>query len=119
MRLQYIPFLSYLTALVFGVLAYRGWAKTARPQLPLWRSGIGIASITITLANWLFVLLIALLNFIDTRWTNFLDGTWINCLILSLLAAALLAVIMPGTTRLYGTAAGISMLAFWLTSFAH
>src|SRR6202007_3253426 len=42
----------YLTAVVFSLFAYRGWAKHLRFNLPAWRSFLGITSIFILLFSW-------------------------------------------------------------------
>jgi hypothetical protein len=112
----YIEILSFLAVPLLTILAYRRWITNLRVQLPRWRSTVGISSIILVSANWLFGVLLLLLLLINNHWTNFFDDAWLGDLILSGLAAALLAVALKGTARFYCVAAGLLMAAFWFTS---
>lgn len=116
---QYAQLLSYLAVSIFIVLAFRGWARTDRVELPRWRSRIGVTSLLVVAADWLVVILLVVLGAFDTRWTNFFSSTWQSCVFLAPLAAAFLALFLKGATRLQGIAAALLMVAVWITSIVH
>jgi hypothetical protein len=63
----------------------------------------GIASVVAVSADWLFVILILVLYFINDRWANFFNAVWMNFLFWLAVAAALLAVTLEGTTSFMGS----------------
>jgi len=116
---SYFQILSFLAVPLLIILAYRRWLRVLRVQLPRWRSTVGISSIVFVSANWLFGILLLTLLLVNNRWTNFFDDAWLSGLILSGLAAALLAVALKGTARAYSVGAGLLMAAFWIASIVH
>src|SRR5437879_3304800 len=50
----------YLAIPLLTLLAYRGWAKRVRKDLPRWRSSAGVISIVITFLNWLASVILVL-----------------------------------------------------------
>jgi len=68
-------------------------------------------------ANWLYVILILLLHFMNDRWASLLlnDTGW-DALFLLGLAAAVLAISLKGLARVQGIAAGLLMVAFWMST---
>jgi hypothetical protein len=119
MDMLLLPIFCFLAVLIFIVLAFRGWVKTDRIELPRWRSRIGVTSMLVVSTIWLFVILLVVFGTLDTRWTNFFDSTWLGCLFFAALAAAFLALLLKGATRLQGIAAALLMAAFWMTIIVH
>lgn len=112
-----IGIICFLAVPVFAILAYRAWSKTQRAQLSPWRSKVAVTSIVAVSANWLYMILILLLHFVNDRWAGWLlnDTSWEAGFFLAL-AAALLAIALKGLARIQGIAAGILMAAFYLST---
>ncbi len=99
-------------------LAYRGWKKRYRFELPRWRIYLGLSSILATLFSWLaylFLLSIAALEkfniaYIDTN----VGSSQVNAIAIVSGAGALVALSLKGAPRLQTAAAGALMSAIWL-----
>ena len=95
------------------ILAYRAWVKVIRPELPTWRNGLGLASMVILSAAWLFYAVLPILGSIRPSLTRFFNLEWNAALFYSSFAAALLAIALRGAPRTQVIAAALSMWA-WL-----
>lgn len=93
------------TLLIWG---YSSWNKGSRRELPHWRNGIGLASITLILASW-SIQVFALVVFLTRSWYGFqsihryLQGVEMYLLPL----APLLAIALKGLPRLQVFTAGV------------
>ncbi len=106
--------LGLLAVPILIVVAFRAWAKVTRPELPRWRNGLGLASMAIISATWLFhVLLILVLLILEslqpclTRPFH-IEWLWVAPF-WSSFAAALLAIALRGASRTEVIAAALSM----------
>src|SRR5262249_38524545 len=102
---------SYLAIPVFIILACREWLKSFRAGFSYWRSFLGLTSLLIVSANWLFILLSFITHAIDGCWPNLTGEAGRNYL--PSVAAVLLAFGFRGKARLYGMAASV------LLTFGH
>jgi prepilin signal peptidase PulO-like enzyme (type II secretory pathway) len=96
------------------VLAYRGWAKNSRQDLPRWRSVLGITSISVTFLNWFGCTILALSALVDFNIP--FSSDWVSPLALLVLLGTCLALALRGAPRLQAIVAGVLMVAVWLTS---
>jgi hypothetical protein len=44
--------LTFVAVPCLAILAYRGWARSLRQELPHWRNALGLASIVVTFLSW-------------------------------------------------------------------
>ncbi len=96
------------------VLAYRGWARNVRPELPAWRNGLGLSSMVVVSLVWL--LHTGTSTFIlGSIWrgpTLFFGLEWIALLLSSNLAGLLLAIALRGGSRIQAIAAALLVWAY-------
>ena len=94
------------TLLVWG---YSLWNKGSRRELPHWRNGMGLASITLIFANWSIQVFGLALSLSRVSWHGFpnIEWYWGHIEIYLLPIAPLLAVGFKGLPRLQVFAAGI------------
>ena len=86
--------------------------------VPNWRRRVGLASILVVSADWFAVILLIVIDEAQFRWLRYFSGTVIiNCLTLSALIAALLALALNGRARIWAVAAGVSICVFYLTAW--
>ena len=105
---------------VFTVLAWRGWAKRVRKELPRWRSVIGVISILITFLSWLAFVGPFLLMGLDSHTVNNLNfDIWLSVILLMLFIGISLALALRGTSRVQTLLAGLLMVALWFASIVH
>ena len=93
-----------------AILAYRGWIKGLRHELPHWRSGLGIASIVVTFLSWASTCILLLIDRIGIN-TDFLSVDWTTPIALLALAGTSLAIALKGASRIEAIVAGILMAA--------
>ncbi len=116
-----IYFLGISAAMVIPcltVMAYRSWAKRWRQELPLWRSALGMTSIAVTLVSWLSLVILGALA-LSARMgikANFFSPDWIPPIALLTFAGTSLAFALRGASRIEAVAAGLLVVAAWLTS---
>lgn len=53
---------SFLAAPAFVTLSFTGWLRSLKSRLPLWRSGLSLASMLLILLPWCFILVNAVLS---------------------------------------------------------
>lgn len=103
---------------VLVVLAFRGWLKRLRGNLPRWRSFIGVISIILTLLNWLTFLAFAFVLLMRLQANFFTDGwTVISALVAA--ASTSLAFALKGAPRTQAVFAGLFMTSIWMISLAN
>lgn len=90
----YLNWFSYIAVPVFVGLACRAWLKRGLGIVPNWRRRVGLASILVVSADWFAVI------FFIFRWLQDFGDTVMNCLALSGLIAALLALALNGRARI-------------------
>jgi len=114
----YLNILSYLAVPVLFVLAFRALLKSNDAALPIWRRIVGLASIIVISADWLYVPLWLVINKVDRRWDVYFDQVfdWFS---LAAVVSALLAIALTGRARLCAAAAGFCMFVFWVTSWVY
>src|SRR6266478_374111 len=100
------------------VLAYRGWVKGLRGNLPRWRSFIGVMSIALTLLNWLIFLALSFVLVMHLQANFFTDG-WIVANALIAAASTSLALALKGAPRAQAVLAGLFMTSIWMISLAN
>jgi len=95
----------------FGVpllltFAYLSWVRVSRPALPVWRSGLGLASMTVLSGDWLIRTGMWVLLPTHPRSLVFdsLEGP-------AVLTAALLAFALSGRARIQALAGALCMMA--------
>ncbi|SRR6266404_1502738 len=102
-----IPFLT--------ALAYRGWARRWRQQLPRWRSALGLSSMAVIFFGWFSLVILALSNLMHIN-TSFYSPDWVGPIALVILVGTALAFALRGTPRFEAILAGVLMIIAWLTS---
>jgi hypothetical protein len=102
-----IPFLT--------ALAYRGWAKRGRQDLPHWRSSLGMASIVLTFVSWLILGGLALSVRIGIN-TSLFPPYWMAPIALLVFVGTCLGFAWRGTSRIEAIVAGLLMVTAWLMS---
>src|SRR3989442_15668242 len=96
---------------VFTVLAWRGWAKRVRKDLPRWRSVIGVISILITFLSWLAFVSPFLLMGLDSHTVNNLNfDIWLSVILLMVFIGISLAFALKSPSRAYTLLAGLLMI---------
>lgn len=99
-----IPFLT--------VLAYRGWVKIGRKELPHWRSILGVTSIAITFLGWLSFVIVLASSLIGGR--TFLSPLdWEGALAGFVAIGMLFGLALNGASRLQAVAAALLMVALF------
>jgi len=104
---------------VLTVLAWRGWAKHVRKDLPHWRSVIGVISILITFLSWLAFMGLFLLVGLDSRTVDNLVEAWLSAVLLMAFIGISLAFALRGISRAQVILAGLLMVALWFASIVH
>jgi hypothetical protein len=100
------------------VLAYRGWVRFLRGNLPRWRSFIGVMSIALTLLNWLIFLAFAFVLLIGLRTNLFTDGLTVIIAVAAAVSTSL-AFALKGAPRTQTVVAGLLMTSIWVISLAN
>ena len=100
------------------VLAYLGWVKRLRENLPRWRSLIGVTSIALTLLNWLIFLALAFVLLMHLQ-ANFFTAGWTAINALTAAISTSLAFALKGTPRTQAVVAGLFMTSIWMISLAN
>jgi hypothetical protein len=98
------------------LLAYQGWAKQGRHELPLWRCFLGVGSMVMTLLVWLGTAYFGYRLYAHLA-TDFFPATWmaVNALLAILAAAGSLA--LKGRPRALAAAAALLMAAPWILDY--
>jgi len=99
-------------------LACRTWLNRNRSELPSWRNGLGLSSIVILFATWLFFALVPILGSVRPNTTPFAGLEWTATALVCTEAAAPLGVALSGASRAQAFSAAILMWA-WLQSTIH
>jgi len=100
------------------ILAWTGWIRDARPEMPSWRNGLGLTSLVITSLHWGSVMLLlaaGLLGLALGTHSNLIDQDTMYAELLMKLAdllAVVLAVALKRGPRIQAIVAGILMFAF-------
>jgi hypothetical protein len=96
---------------ILVILAYLGWRKVIRRELPPWRNSVGLASMFIVFALWLIQTTRWTLLSVNREFTGFLGADWreVETFLPAFYAypALLLALAWKGIPRL-------QMIAVWL-----
>jgi hypothetical protein len=100
------------------VLAYLGWVKGLRGNLPRWRSFMGVMSIALTLLNWLIFLALSFALLMHLQANFFTDG-WFATSALIAGVSTFLAFALKGTPRTQAVVAGLFMTSIWIISLAN
>ena len=103
---------------VLTVLAWRGWAKRVRKDLPRWRNVLAVISILSTFVSWLAFLSPFLLSLIGIDTHRFADA-WLSAAFFMMFAGIPLAFALRGTSRVRTLLAGLLMVALWFASVVH
>ena len=97
------------------ILAWRGWAKQVRAELPPWRNGLCISALFLLSLNWLGAAVLEVPVFVSPRMTRpavLMEGmltlSRLFCIIVIVLAFALRRV-----PRVQAVLAGLVMLVSW------
>jgi hypothetical protein len=94
------------------VLAFRDWLTNHRAQLSPWRSGLGLSSIVVLFAAWLFYWGMALMAWIRPIWSQHFGGLeWLALVLYSSVLAFVLAFALRGATRMHVISAALLMWA--------
>ncbi len=107
-----------LAILGFTLLAYRGWAKQLRKDLPGWRSVLGVTSILIVACN-LFALVIPFLLAVMHLNTHILTTDWMAAVSFSVVISICLGFTLKGVPRVQIVLGGLltAVLIFINVSF--
>jgi hypothetical protein len=97
------------------ILAYRGWTKRLRHELPRWRSALGLASLVVTLLSWFCLAILALSALMDLN-AGSSTPDWVGPIALVLIVGTSLAFALKGASRIEAIVAGLLMVAAWMTS---
>ena len=94
---------------VLLVWACTVWTRRTRLELPHWRNGLGLASITLIFAGWSFQLLGLILFLTRVNWPGFQNfwWYWFQVQIYLFVLSPLLALALKGLPRLQVFVAGI------------
>ncbi len=107
--------LGLLGVPILTVLAFRAWNELTRPHLPAWRNGLSLSSLVMISASWLsYTALRGLLSLWPSLMVSY-DPRWVDTLLLTTLAAAVLATSLRGASRVQAFAAALLMWS-WLES---
>ncbi|PYU23020.1 MAG: hypothetical protein DMG32_16885 [Acidobacteria bacterium] len=118
-RIYLLPVIAVLLAIpVVTVLAWRGWAKRVRKDLPRWRNVLAVISILSTFVSWLAFLSPFLLSLIGIDTHRFADAC-LSAAFLMMFAGIPLAFALRGTSRVRTLLAGLLMVALWFASVVH
>ena len=109
---------TFVAVPCLAILAYRGWTKSLRHDLPSWRSALGIVSIVVTFLSWSSLAILPLLDRIGVN-TGFFSPDWTAPIALLVLAGTTLAFALRGASRIEAIVAGLLMVTAWLTSVVH
>jgi len=104
---------------VLTVLAWRGWAKHVRKDLPHWRSVIGVISILITFLRLACVYGSLPPGGLDSRTVDNLVEAWLSAVLLMAFIGISLAFALRGISRAQVILAGLLMVALWFASIVH
>ena len=107
--------LTFVTVPCLAILAYRGWAKSLRQQLPRWRNALGLASMVVTLLSWFGLAILALSALMDLN-ANFFSPDWMPPIAFLTVAGTSLAFALRGSSRIEAIVAGLLMVAAWIGS---
>jgi len=115
--------LIFVAVPCLAILAYRGWTKGLRHELPRWRNALGMTSIVVTFLSWFGLSMFALLVLLDRIGlnTNFFSFSpdWMPAIALLVLAGTSLAFALKGASRIEAIVAGLLMVAAWMASVVH
>ena len=101
-----------------SVLSIREWASSNRTTLPAVRNSLGVASVAVVLAGWLFLVTLTLLAVLNDTWTNFFTERRNVELLLLAIIASLSCLTLKGTARWFALGAGTLLVLFallWLS----
>jgi hypothetical protein len=111
-------YLGLLLVPLLLALAFRAWAKTAKPALPNWRNGLGLSSLLVLSAVWVSYTGLWWGNHTHAAWGRYYDPAWMGILFPCSLAACILAFALRGSARAMGISAALLMWA-WLQSMVY
>lgn len=113
---RFLMIVTYVAIPCLALLAYRGWAKHLRQDLPRWRSFLGVASIIITLLNWLALAYPAFMIAAHLQ-ADFFTAGWTVANIMVALIGAAWSLALKGRPRVCAFLAGCLMASPWLISY--
>jgi len=112
---QLAAYLGIFIVPLFLALAYWTWVRGSRPELPSWRNGLGLSSLVMLSAAWLYYSILSGVLTVRPSLRPSHDPTSDILLYFLCLAAGLLATALRGDSRLQGISAALCMCA-WLES---
>ena len=107
---------AYVAIPCLGVLAYLGWAKRLRSELPIWRSYLGVGSCLMTLVLWFESAYVAFKISAHLR-TDFITVGWTVANILVAVTGAAGSFALKGRPRVYAFLAACLMATPWIMSY--
>jgi hypothetical protein len=100
------------------VTAYRGWANDRSQNLLQRRTLLGLASVSLTLFNWLAFIVTIMAGRTSMRVGVALSlDIWAPISVLIALASTALAFALAGMARIYAVSAALLMAAIWVIGF--
>ena len=108
---------TYLAIPCLTFVAYRGWAKHGRQDLPSWRSYLGVGSMALTLIVWLGTAYFGFSHYAHLP-TDFLSDTWMVSNMFISVLAAVGSLALKGRPRVSAFAAAPLMAAPWIFDYA-
>jgi len=106
-----ITLFCFVAVPLFTFLAYRRWEKLIRSQLPAWRNLLGLSSMSMVSATWLFWVVLFALGSTGASLPSFINQAWLFVFSYSGLVAALLAMALRGVPRTLAMSAGLLVWA--------
>ncbi len=107
----------YLAIPCLTFVAYRGWAKLERQQLPAWRSYLGVGSMALTLLVWIGAVYLGFSLYAHLS-TDFFSGIWMVANMFISVLAALGSLALKGRPRVSAFAAAVLMAAPFIFDYA-
>lgn len=97
--------------------AYRGWAKHGRRELPRWRNWIGVASMTLTSAVWLWITSVGFSHFANLQ-INLTSDAWTAADMFTSIIAVLTSLALKGRPRMAALVAAMLAAAPFILDYA-
>src|SRR5712664_595478 len=106
-----ITLFCFVAVPLLTLLAYRRWEKLIRSQLPAWRNLLGLSSMTVVSATWLFWVVLFALGSIRPSPAISFNQSWLLVFSYSGLLGALFAIALRGIPRTLAMSAGLLVCA--------
>lgn len=100
---------------LLGLLAFRGWTRNFRRNLPGWRNKLGVISIALSLVGWFALLTPAFFHLMGFG-TSWYGDTWEGAVPLSAATGTTLALALRGLPRVQAVAAGLLVIILWFSN---